>query len=68
MASRDTAPSGLSTTASRYLSLHVQPKVAHQLFQIFDFLYENGCTHWDTADVYGEGEALIGEWSFIVSV
>ncbi|KAF8742549.1 hypothetical protein AX14_003583 [Amanita brunnescens Koide BX004] len=30
--------------------------------KLFDFLYENGCTHWDTADVYGEGEALIGEW------
>ncbi|KAK2464951.1 hypothetical protein APHAL10511_003027 [Amanita phalloides] len=30
--------------------------------KIFDFLYEAGCTHWDTAEVYGEGEALIGEW------
>lgn len=21
-----------------------------------------GCTHWDTADVYGDSEALLGTW------
>ncbi|PFH48525.1 hypothetical protein AMATHDRAFT_65190 [Amanita thiersii Skay4041] len=30
--------------------------------KIFDTLYERGCTHWDTADVYGESESLIREW------
>ena len=25
-------------------------------------MYENGCTNWDTADVYGDNEALIGRW------
>ncbi|KAH9932829.1 Aldo/keto reductase [Epithele typhae] len=25
-------------------------------------VYESGCTHWDTADVYGDSEELIGKW------
>ncbi|KAH9938806.1 Aldo/keto reductase [Epithele typhae] len=27
-----------------------------------DAVYESGCTHWDTADVYGDSEELIGKW------
>ncbi|KAF8633109.1 hypothetical protein AX15_001492 [Amanita polypyramis BW_CC] len=30
--------------------------------KVFDYLYESGCVHWDTADIYGQGEALVGEW------
>ncbi|KAF7799798.1 hypothetical protein EIP86_011040 [Pleurotus ostreatoroseus] len=31
-------------------------------FQVLDALYENGCKFWDTADVYGDSEELIGRW------
>lgn len=30
--------------------------------QVLDTAYEQGCTHWDTADVYGDSEELIGRW------
>ncbi|ESK88731.1 putative aldo-keto reductase [Moniliophthora roreri MCA 2997] len=29
---------------------------------VLDTAYEAGCTFWDTADVYGDSEDLIGEW------
>ncbi|KAF8600816.1 Aldo/keto reductase, partial [Ceratobasidium sp. AG-I] len=31
-------------------------------FQVLDHLLELGCTHWDTANVYGDSEQLIGDW------
>jgi aryl-alcohol dehydrogenase-like predicted oxidoreductase len=30
--------------------------------QLLDAVYEAGCTIWDTADVYGDSEELIGRW------
>jgi aryl-alcohol dehydrogenase-like predicted oxidoreductase len=30
--------------------------------QMLDAVYEAGCTNWDTADVYGDTEELIGKW------
>lgn len=30
--------------------------------QFLDGLYARGCTNWDTADVYGDSEVLIGKW------
>lgn len=30
--------------------------------QVLDAVYESGSTFWDTADVYGDNEDLIGEW------
>ncbi|TFK79374.1 Aldo/keto reductase [Polyporus arcularius HHB13444] len=30
--------------------------------KILDALYETGCTHWDTANVYGDSEVLLGKW------
>ncbi|KAK0234603.1 NADP-dependent oxidoreductase domain-containing protein [Armillaria nabsnona] len=29
---------------------------------ILDAAYEKGCTHWDSADIYGDSELLIGKW------
>ena len=29
---------------------------------MLDAVYESGCTNWDTADVYGDSEELIGNW------
>ncbi|KAI0266183.1 NADP-dependent oxidoreductase domain-containing protein [Gloeopeniophorella convolvens] len=31
-------------------------------FKLLDAVYEAGCTNWDTADVYGDSEELIGNW------
>ncbi|KAF8600817.1 Aldo/keto reductase [Ceratobasidium sp. AG-I] len=31
-------------------------------FQVLDRLLEIGCTHWDTANIYGDSEQLIGDW------
>ena len=30
--------------------------------KVLDAVYESGCTFWDTADVYGDNEELIGKW------
>ncbi len=30
--------------------------------QLLDAVYEHGCTNWDTADIYGDNEDLIGQW------
>ncbi|KAG6805054.1 hypothetical protein H0H92_000936, partial [Tricholoma furcatifolium] len=29
---------------------------------VLDAAYASGCTHWDTADLYGDSEELIGKW------
>jgi aryl-alcohol dehydrogenase-like predicted oxidoreductase len=33
-----------------------------QWLQVLDAVYEQGCTFWDTADVYMDSEDLIGKW------
>ncbi|KAM5541769.1 hypothetical protein V8D89_004498 [Ganoderma adspersum] len=33
-----------------------------QRFKVLDAVYENGITHWDTADAYGDSEKLMGQW------
>lgn len=30
--------------------------------QFLDDLYASGCTMWDSANVYGDSEDLIGKW------
>ncbi|KAL0579502.1 hypothetical protein V5O48_002486 [Marasmius crinis-equi] len=30
--------------------------------KVLDAAYEAGCTFWDTADIYGDSEVLIGKW------
>ncbi|KAJ7629480.1 NADP-dependent oxidoreductase domain-containing protein [Mycena polygramma] len=31
-------------------------------FKVLDAAYKGGCTHWDTAHMYGDSEELIGKW------
>ncbi|KIL64883.1 hypothetical protein M378DRAFT_162750 [Amanita muscaria Koide BX008] len=31
-------------------------------FKLLDTAYEEGCTFWDTADIYGDSEEVIGKW------
>ena len=30
--------------------------------KVLDAAYESGCRFWDTADIYGDNEILIGKW------
>lgn len=30
--------------------------------KLLDAVYDRGCTNWDTADVYGDSEDLLGKW------
>jgi aryl-alcohol dehydrogenase-like predicted oxidoreductase len=30
--------------------------------KLLDRAYELGCTHWDSADIYGDSEEDIGKW------
>ncbi|KZT18978.1 Aldo/keto reductase [Neolentinus lepideus HHB14362 ss-1] len=30
--------------------------------KFLDVLYESGCTNWDTANIYGDSEEIIGKW------
>lgn len=34
----------------------------HCGLQLIDSVYESGCLNWDTADVYGDSEELLGKW------
>ncbi|KAI0784122.1 NADP-dependent oxidoreductase domain-containing protein [Abortiporus biennis] len=38
------------------------PKPDEERLKFIDKVYELGCTNWDTADLYGDSEALIGKW------
>jgi len=31
-------------------------------FKVLDAVYEQGCTFWDTADMYSDSEELLGKW------
>lgn len=32
------------------------------IWKLLDRAYELGCTHWDSANVYGDSEEVIGKW------
>lgn len=38
------------------------PKPDEERFKVLDAAYESGCTFWDTSDIYGDSEELIGKW------
>ncbi|KAG8727333.1 hypothetical protein FRC11_013476 [Ceratobasidium sp. 423] len=44
-------------TYGKFISSDNEPR-----FKVLDRLLELGCTHWDTANVYGDSEELIGSW------
>ncbi|KAH6968857.1 hypothetical protein HG530_006173 [Fusarium avenaceum] len=39
-----------------------KPESDEDRFQVLDRAWELGCTNWDTADVYGDCEDLVGKW------
>ncbi|KAH8428586.1 uncharacterized protein LDX57_006282 [Aspergillus melleus] len=38
------------------------PTPDDERFKLLDRVYELGCTHWDTAQLYGDSEELLGRW------
>jgi len=38
------------------------PKSDEERFAVLDKVYEVGALHWDTADMYGDSEDVIGKW------
>ncbi|PSR87078.1 hypothetical protein PHLCEN_2v5248 [Hermanssonia centrifuga] len=43
-------------------AFYSKPLPDEERFKLLDAVYERGCTNWDTADVYGDNEDLIGQW------
>ncbi|PCH44696.1 Aldo/keto reductase [Wolfiporia cocos MD-104 SS10] len=39
-----------------------KPLPDEERLKVLDAVYENGCTMWDTADVYADSEELLGKW------
>ncbi|KAF9008393.1 Aldo/keto reductase [Cyathus striatus] len=39
-----------------------KPESDEERFKVLDAALEEGCTFWDTADIYGDSEELIGKW------
>lgn len=31
-------------------------------FKLLDAVLESGCNYWDSADIYGDSEDLLGKW------
>jgi aryl-alcohol dehydrogenase-like predicted oxidoreductase len=38
------------------------PGTDEERFEFLDRAYELGCTHWDSANMYGDSEVLLGKW------
>ncbi|THH31827.1 hypothetical protein EUX98_g2338 [Antrodiella citrinella] len=43
-------------------SAYSKPGPDEERFKVIDAVYEQGCTLWDTANVYGDSEDLLGAW------
>ncbi|THH32289.1 hypothetical protein EUX98_g1903 [Antrodiella citrinella] len=43
-------------------AFYTAPAPDEERFKLLDAVYEQGCTFWDSADVYGDSEDLIGAW------
>ncbi|EKM58176.1 uncharacterized protein PHACADRAFT_252277 [Phanerochaete carnosa HHB-10118-sp] len=38
------------------------PMIDEERFKVLDAAHEQGCTFWDTSDIYGDSEDLISQW------
>jgi aryl-alcohol dehydrogenase-like predicted oxidoreductase len=48
--------------ASRCATVRIAEEADNTPMQFLDALYESGCRFWDTANVYGDSEELLGKW------
>lgn len=44
------------------LAFYGKPGSDEERFEFLDRAYELGCTHWDSAQMYGDNEVLLGKW------
>jgi len=58
----NTSVSAIGYGAMGIAGFYGKPLPDEERFKILDAVYESGCTNWDTADVYGDSEELIGKW------
>lgn len=54
-------------SASRSVELSATTPTSHlnvfmSIPKVLDAVYESGVTYWDSANVYGDNEELIGKW------
>ncbi|KAH9968383.1 Aldo/keto reductase [Russula compacta] len=59
---RETEVSAIGYGAMGISSYYGSAPPDEERFKLLDAVYEAGCTNWDTADVYGDSEELIGKW------
>lgn len=38
------------------------PPPDERRFEMLDYVYQTGCTFWDSSDLYGDSEELLGKW------
>ncbi|CAI7678990.1 unnamed protein product [Penicillium pancosmium] len=64
---RQLGKNGPQVTAMGYgamgLSAYYAPAASdEERLQFLDYVYNSGITNWDTSDVYGDSETLLGKW------
>ncbi|KAF7340533.1 Aldo/keto reductase [Mycena sanguinolenta] len=57
--------SGVGFGAMGIASFYGAVESDEERFKVLDAAYAAGCTFWDTADVYGDSEELIGKWHVV---
>ena len=58
--------SALGYGAMGLSSFYGKPRPDEERLALLDYIYEAGETHWDSADVYGDSEDLLGKYVAIV--
>ncbi|MCJ1373879.1 hypothetical protein MMC20_005109 [Loxospora ochrophaea] len=53
---------GLSWCSHLYEAFYGATTSDEERFKVLDRAYELGCTHWDSAALYGDSEVLLGKW------
>ncbi|KAJ7659163.1 Aldo keto reductase [Mycena polygramma] len=54
--------SGIGFGAMGIFSFYGAVESGEERFKVLDAAHAAGCTFWDTADLYGDSEELIGKW------
>ncbi|GJE96766.1 aldo/keto reductase [Phanerochaete sordida] len=58
----DTEVTAIGFGAMGLSAFYGKPLPDEERFKLLDAVYESGCTNWDTANVYGDSEELLGRW------
>jgi len=58
----DSSVTAIGYGAMGIASAYGKPLPDDERIKLLDAVYASGCTFWDTADIYGDSEELIGKW------